>query len=55
VTAATVRARSKSGTIKRFPDDKVTMSTRNGRHVLAKPGALNSAGNSFKDVWKASS
>ena len=55
VTAATVKAGSKSGTIKRFLDDKVTMSTRMGRHVLAKPGALNSAGNSFKDVWKASS
>jgi len=50
-----VKARSKSGTIKNFPDDRVTMSTKMGRHVLAKPGPLNSAGNSFKDVWKASS
>jgi hypothetical protein len=55
VTAATVKAGSKSGTIKSFPDDEITMFNKPGGHVLAKPSALNSAGNSFKDVWKASS
>ena len=55
VTAAAVKAGSKSGTIKSFPDDEITMFNKKGGHVLAKPGPLNSAGNSFKDVWKASS
>ena len=55
VTAATVKAGSKSGTIKSFPDDQITMFNKKGGHVLAQPGPLNSAGNSFKDVWKASS
>jgi len=56
VTAATVKAGSKSGTIKSFTDDEITMINNNtAKKVLAKPGALNSAGNSFKDVWKASS
>ncbi len=56
VTAATVKAGSKSGTIKTFPDDEITMiNNRTAKKVLAKPGPLNSAGNSFKDVWKASS
>jgi peptidase A4-like protein len=55
LTSATVKAGSKSGTIKSFPDDEITMFNKKGGHVLAKPSALNSAGNSFKDVWKASS
>jgi len=55
VTAATVKAGSKSGTIKSFPDDQITMFNKKGGHVLAQPGPLNSAGNSFNDVWKASS
>ena len=55
VTAATVKAGSKSGTIKSFPDNEITMFNKKGGHVLAQPSALNSAGNSFKDVWKASS
>src|SRR5260370_14145638 len=56
VTAATAKAGSKSGTIKTFPDDEITMiNNRTAKKVLAKPGPLNSAGNSFKDVWKASS
>ena len=55
VTAAAVKAGTKSGTIKTFPDDQITMFNKPGGHVLAQPGALNSAGNSFKDVWKASS
>jgi Peptidase A4 family len=52
---ATAQAGSKSGTIKSFPDDEVTMFNKQGGHVMARPGALNSKGNSFKDVWKASS
>jgi len=55
VTGATVKAGSKSGTIKTFPDNEITMFNKKGGHVLAQPSALNSAGNSFKDVWKASS
>jgi hypothetical protein len=55
VTAAAVKAGSKSGTIKSFTDNEVTMFNKKGGHVLAQPSALNSAGNSFKDVWKASS
>jgi hypothetical protein len=56
VTSAAVKAGSKSGTIKSFPDDAITMiNNRTAKKVLAKPGPLNSAGNSFKDVWKASS
>ena len=56
VTAAAVKAGSKSGTIKSFPDDEITMiNNPTAKKVLAKPSALNSAGNSFKDVWKASS
>jgi Peptidase A4 family len=53
---AKVKAGSKSGTIKSFADDEITMfSKTSGGHVLAQPGALNSKGNSFKDVWKAKS
>jgi Peptidase A4 family len=56
VTSAAVKAGSKSGTIKSFPDDAITMiNNPTAKKVLAKPSALNSAGNSFKDVWKASS
>ncbi len=53
-SGATVKGGGKSGTIKSFPDDEVTMENSSAK-VLAQPGALNSAGNSFKDVWKASS
>jgi Peptidase A4 family len=56
VTAATVKAGTKSGTIKTFPDNAITMiNNPTAKKVLAKPGPLNSAGNSFMDVWKASS
>jgi len=56
VTAAAVKAGTKSGTIKTFPDNAITMiNNPTAKKVLAKPSALNSAGNSFKDVWKASS
>jgi hypothetical protein len=53
LTGATVKAGSKSGTISTFPDDKITMVNSSGK-TLAQPGALNSAGNSFKVTWKAS-
>jgi hypothetical protein len=55
VTSATVMAGAKPGTIKTFPDDEITMFNKLGGHVLAKPSALDSTGNSFKDVWKARS
>jgi hypothetical protein len=54
-SSAKVTGGGKSGTISSFSDDEVTMFNKPGGHVLAQPGALNSAGNSFKDVWKASS
>ena len=50
LTAATVKAGTKSGTIKSFPDDAITMKNANP-HNGAKPGPLNSAGNSFVDKW----
>jgi hypothetical protein len=53
-SSAAVKGGGKSGTIKSFSDDEVTMENTSHK-VLAQPGALNSAGNSFKDVWKASS
>lgn len=52
VTSATVKAGSTSGTIKTFPDDEITMNNTTPPNV-AQPGALNSKGNSFKDLWKA--
>jgi hypothetical protein len=52
VTSATVKAGSKSGTIKTFPDDEITMNNASPKNQ-AQPGPLNSAGNSFNDVWKA--
>lgn len=52
LTNATVKAGSKSGTIKTFPDDKITMSDSSPKNS-AVPGPLNTKGNSFKDVWKA--
>ena len=55
LSGATARAGSKPGTISSFPGDEITMFNKPGGHVLAQPGALNSAGNSFNDVWKASS
>jgi len=49
-----VKAGSKSGTIKSFPDNAITMELGSPDNDV-KPGPLNTAGNSFKDVWKASS
>ncbi len=45
-----VATASKTGTIKTFPDDELTMV--GSKDVKAAPGALNSAGTSFKVVWK---
>lgn len=53
LTGATVNAGTKSGTIKTFPDQEITMVNGSGQ-VKAQPGALNSAGNQFKVTWKRS-
>lgn len=46
---------SKSGNIKSFPDDEITMvSASDGTTVKAQPGALNSAGTKFSVTWKNS-
>jgi len=45
---------SKSGTIKTFPDDEITMvSASDGTTVKAKPGALNSSGTTFGVTWES--
>jgi hypothetical protein len=49
LTAATVKAGTHSGTIKSFPDNAITMENGSPDNDV-KPGALNSAGNSFKDT-----
>ena len=53
VQGATVKTSSRSGTISTFPDYFITM-TAAPSTVLAKPGLLNHAGNSFTDTWLAS-
>ena len=53
LTAATVKAGTHSGTIKSFPDNAITMNNASPDND-AKPGPLNTAGNSFKDNWVAS-
>ena len=52
LTAATVKAGTHSGTIKSFPDNAITMELGSPDNDV-KPGALNSAGNSFKDTQLA--
>ena len=54
VKSASVTSGATKGTISTFPDTQLTMVNKSGK-TLALPGALNSTGNSFKDVWKASS
>jgi hypothetical protein len=54
VKSASVTANTGTGTISTFPDTQLTMVNKSGK-ILAVPGALNSTGNSFTDVWKASS
>jgi hypothetical protein len=53
LTGATVKAGTKSGTIKTFPDQKITMINGSGQ-VKASTGALNSAGNRFTVTWNRS-
>lgn len=53
LTGATVKAGAKSGTIKTFPNQKITMTNGSGQ-VKAQTGALNSAHNQFKVTWKRS-
>jgi Peptidase A4 family len=53
LTGATAQAGTKSGTIKTFPNQKITMVNSSGQ-VKAQTGALNSAGNQFKVTWKRS-
>ena len=53
LTGGTVKAGTKSGTIKTFPHQQITMEDAAG-HVKAQTGALNTAGNQFKVTWKRS-
>lgn len=53
LSGATVKAGTKSGTIKTFPHQKITMVNNSGR-VKAQTGALNTTGNQFKVTWKHS-
>lgn len=53
LSGATVKAGTKSGTIKTFSHEKITMVNSSGQ-VKAQTGALNSAGNQFKVTWKRS-
>jgi hypothetical protein len=52
VKSAAVTSGTTTGSISKFPDTQLTMVNSSGK-TLAVPGALNSTGNSFKDVWKA--
>jgi hypothetical protein len=53
LSGATVTGSGTAGTIKSFPDDQITMVKSASGPVEAKPGALNTKGNAFKDVWKS--
>jgi hypothetical protein len=50
VTGASVTSGTTSGHISTFPADDITMDS-DANYALAKPGALNSTGNSFTDTW----
>ncbi len=53
LNGATVTNGTKTGTIKTFPDSQITMVSATAPNpVKALPGALNTAGNSFKVTWK---
>jgi hypothetical protein len=52
VTGAAATAAA-AGVISAFPNDKITM-VNSASTVLAKPSALNAAGNGFSVAWKAS-
>jgi Peptidase A4 family len=51
---ATVKTAGQSGTISTFPDFFITMKSSAPPVVLAEPGPLNHAGDSFTDTWLAS-
>jgi hypothetical protein len=57
VSSASVTSGTKTGSIKSFPDDEITMVSAGGitgsqvLYPLAKPGALNSSGNKFSINW----
>jgi hypothetical protein len=53
LNGATVKAGTKSGTIKTFPHQQIVMLNNSGR-VKAQTGGLNTAGNQFKVTWKHS-
>jgi len=55
LSGATARAGSKPGTISSFPGDEITMFNKQGGHVMAQAGSLNSSGNSVNVAWKACS
>jgi hypothetical protein len=48
--AASVTSGTTTGKIKKFPDDEITM-VSGENYPLATPGALNTAGTSFRDTW----
>ncbi len=50
VSSASVTSGTKTGNIKTFPDDEITMES-SAAYALATPGALNSAGTAFSDTW----
>jgi hypothetical protein len=52
-TSSAVTEGSTAGTISSFTDDEITMVSSTGA-VEAQPGALNSSGTAFSDVWKSS-
>jgi hypothetical protein len=52
VTGASVSSGAKTGGIKSFADDEITM--EGDAYPLATPGGLNSAGTTFKDYWNNS-
>jgi peptidase A4-like protein len=54
ITGATAKMGSTSGSISAFPHAESTLVNSSGT-VLIQPGPLNSRGNGFTDVWKASS
>jgi hypothetical protein len=50
VSSASVTSGTKTGNIKTFPDDEITM-VGGENYNLATPGTLNSAGTGFSDTW----
>jgi hypothetical protein len=54
VSSASVTSGSKTGNVKTFPDDEITMINNGGvgaNYSLATPGALNTAGTGFSLTW----